>query len=75
MKPYGAGCPLLIRLRRHFCSSVNDVKQGSGGTITTAQIEINRVIMWHAMFDKFEPLDINAMVRAHIDILFAGRAG
>jgi AcrR family transcriptional regulator len=32
-------------------------------------------IMWHAMFDKFEPLDIDAMVRAHIDILFAGRAG
>jgi AcrR family transcriptional regulator len=32
-------------------------------------------IVWHAMFDKFEPLDINAMVRAHIDILFAGRAG
>ncbi len=31
-------------------------------------------IMWHAMFDKFEPLDINAMVRAHVDILFAGRA-
>ena len=32
-------------------------------------------IMWHAMFDKFEPLDIDAMVRAHIDILFAGRGG
>lgn len=32
-------------------------------------------IMWHAMFEKFEPLDIDAMVRAHIDILFAGRAG
>ena len=32
-------------------------------------------IMWHAMFDKFEPLDIDAMVRAHINILFAGRAG
>jgi AcrR family transcriptional regulator len=31
-------------------------------------------IMWHAMFDKFEPLDIGSMVRAHIDILFAGRA-
>jgi AcrR family transcriptional regulator len=31
-------------------------------------------IMWHAMFDKFEPLDVNAMVRAHIGILFAGRA-
>ena len=32
-------------------------------------------IMWHAMFEKFEPLDVDAMVRAHIDILFAGRAG
>ena len=32
-------------------------------------------IMWHAMFDRFEPLDVDAMVRAHIDILFAGRAG
>ena len=32
-------------------------------------------IMWHAMFEKFEPLDIDAMVRAHINILFAGRAG
>jgi AcrR family transcriptional regulator len=32
-------------------------------------------IMWHAMFERFEPLDIDAMVRAHIDILFAGRAG
>jgi AcrR family transcriptional regulator len=31
-------------------------------------------IVWHGLFDKFEPLDINAMVRAHIDILFAGRA-
>src|SRR4051795_9943620 len=32
-------------------------------------------IMWHAMFEKFEPLDIDAMVRAHIDILFAGTVG
>jgi AcrR family transcriptional regulator len=31
-------------------------------------------IMWQAMFERFEPLDIDAMVRAHIDILFAGRA-
>jgi len=31
-------------------------------------------IMWHAMFEKFEPLDIDAMVRAHIEILFAWRA-
>jgi AcrR family transcriptional regulator len=31
-------------------------------------------IMWHAMFEKFESLDIDAMARAHIDILFAGSA-
>ena len=31
-------------------------------------------IMWHSMFEKFEPLDVDAMIRAHIDILFAGRA-
>jgi AcrR family transcriptional regulator len=31
-------------------------------------------IVWHGLFDKFEPLDINALVRAHIDILFGGRA-
>ena len=30
-------------------------------------------IVWHGLFDRFEPLDINAMVRAHIEILFAGR--
>src|SRR5256885_9886728 len=28
-------------------------------------------IMWHALFDKFEPLDVAAMARAHVDILFA----
>jgi hypothetical protein len=26
--------------------------------------------MWHALFDKFEPLDVAALVRAHIAILF-----
>jgi hypothetical protein len=26
VKPDGAVCPLLIRLRRHFCSGVNDVR-------------------------------------------------
>jgi len=30
-------------------------------------------IVWHGLFDKFAPLDVPAMVRAHIDILFAGR--
>jgi|ERR1043165_548959 AcrR family transcriptional regulator len=30
-------------------------------------------IVWHALFDKFEPLDVAAMARAHVDILF-GRA-
>ena len=30
-------------------------------------------IMWGSLFDKYEPLDVPAMMRAHIDILF-GRA-
>jgi hypothetical protein len=30
-------------------------------------------IMWSALFDKYEPLDVSAMIRAHIGILF-GRA-
>ena len=32
-------------------------------------------VMWHGLFDKFDPLDVGAMVRAHVEILFAGRAG
>jgi AcrR family transcriptional regulator len=31
-------------------------------------------IMWSALFEKFEPLDVPAMIRAHIEILFGGRA-
>src|SRR4029077_4955492 len=31
VKPDGAVCPLLIRLRRHFCSGVNDVKGQRSG--------------------------------------------
>jgi AcrR family transcriptional regulator len=31
-------------------------------------------IMWSGLFDKYEPLDVDAMMRAHIDILFGGRA-
>jgi hypothetical protein len=32
-------------------------------------------IMWSALFEKYEPLDASAMMRAHIGILFgAGRA-
>jgi AcrR family transcriptional regulator len=30
-------------------------------------------IVWHGLFDKFEPLDVAAMARAHVAILF-GRA-
>jgi len=30
-------------------------------------------IMWNGLFEKYEPLDVPAMIRAHIDILF-GRA-
>jgi AcrR family transcriptional regulator len=32
-------------------------------------------VMWHGLFDKFDPLDVDAMVRAHVSILFAERAG
>src|SRR5262249_12485704 len=32
-------------------------------------------IMWNALFDRFEPLDVRALMRAHFDVLFgAGRA-
>jgi AcrR family transcriptional regulator len=31
-------------------------------------------IMWSALFEKYEPLDVPAMIRAHVDILFGGRA-
>src|SRR2546421_5066636 len=31
-------------------------------------------IVWHGLFDKFDPLDVDAMARAHVEILFAGRA-
>jgi AcrR family transcriptional regulator len=30
-------------------------------------------IMWSALFEKYEPLDVPAMIRAHIGILFGGR--
>jgi AcrR family transcriptional regulator len=32
-------------------------------------------IVWNALFDRFEPLDVRAMLRAHFDFMFgAGRA-
>ena len=31
-------------------------------------------IMWNALFEKYEPLDVPEMIRAHIGILFGGRA-
>src|SRR5712671_3394792 len=31
-------------------------------------------IMWSALFEKYEPLDVPAMIRAHIGILFDGRS-
>jgi AcrR family transcriptional regulator len=30
-------------------------------------------IMWHGLFDRFEPLDVRALMRAHFDILFSDR--
>jgi hypothetical protein len=31
-------------------------------------------IMWGALFEKYEPLDVPAMIRAHIGMLLGGRA-
>jgi AcrR family transcriptional regulator len=31
-------------------------------------------IMWSGLFEKFEPLDVAAMMRAHVNVIFAGRA-
>src|SRR3954447_9012033 len=30
-------------------------------------------ILWGALFDRYEPLDVAAMMRAHVEILFSGR--
>ena len=27
-------------------------------------------IIWSGLFDRFEPLDVRALMRAHLDILF-----
>jgi len=31
-------------------------------------------IIWSGLFDRFEPLDVRALLRAHIDLLFGERA-
>jgi hypothetical protein len=31
-------------------------------------------LVWNSMFDRFAPLDIRELMRAHLDILFAERA-
>jgi len=30
-------------------------------------------IIWSGLFEKFEPLDVAAMMRAHVNVIFAGR--
>ena len=30
-------------------------------------------IMWNGLFDRFEPLDVEAMMKAHVELLFAPR--
>jgi AcrR family transcriptional regulator len=30
-------------------------------------------IIWSSLFDRFEPLDVEALMRAHLDLLFGGR--
>ena len=31
-------------------------------------------LVWNGMFDRFAPLDIRELMRAHLDILFGERA-
>ena len=31
-------------------------------------------IIWSGLFDRFEPLDVRAMMRAHLDLLFGDRS-
>jgi hypothetical protein len=31
-------------------------------------------IIWSGLFDRFAPLDVDAMLRAHLDALFEGVA-
>jgi hypothetical protein len=31
-------------------------------------------IMWQGLFDRFEPLDVRALMRAHFEILFGDRS-
>jgi len=30
-------------------------------------------VVWTGLFDRFEPLDVRALMKAHLDVLFAGR--
>jgi hypothetical protein len=30
-------------------------------------------VVWSSLFDRFEPLDVAELMRAHIDLLFGGR--
>jgi hypothetical protein len=30
-------------------------------------------IVWNGLFDKFEPLDVGAMMRTHFDLIFGER--
>lgn len=32
-------------------------------------------IIWGGLFDRFEPLDVRAMMQAHVDLLFSKRSG
>jgi hypothetical protein len=31
-------------------------------------------IMWNGLFDRFEPLDVRELMRAHFDLILDGRA-
>jgi hypothetical protein len=31
-------------------------------------------IVWSGLFERFEPLDVRALMRAHLDVLFGERS-
>jgi len=31
-------------------------------------------VVWSGLFDRFEPLDVRALMQAHVEILFAPRS-
>ena len=75
---------LLFASFRRYDASANPYLAKSGESpvavrVATCAISGGFIHLYNALdyglFDKYDPLDVDAMVRAHVEILFAGRAG